>query len=95
MTGYHVVSHGTASASLVHPRELFKDALLSNAHCVVVAHNHPTGSLVPSDDDIVTTKQLIAAGRILGVNVLDHLIISFRACASLRESYPAIFEEQG
>ena len=65
--GYHVVSHGSLSASLVHPREVFKSAFLSNAYCLIVAHNHPAGSTQPSRDDLETTRQLVAAGELLGV----------------------------
>ncbi|MCA9801759.1 MAG: hypothetical protein KC777_07215 [Cyanobacteria bacterium HKST-UBA02] len=91
--GYHVVSHGTVSASLVHPREVFKAAVLSNAYCVVVAHNHPAGSFEPSPDDLDTTRQLIAAGKLLGIEILDHLIVSYRGIASIRESHPYLFQE--
>ena len=91
IAGFHVVSHGTVSASLVHPREVFKAAILNNAYCVVVAHNHPAGSTDPSPDDLNTTRQLIAAGKLLGIEILDHLIVSFRGVASIRESYPGVF----
>lgn len=91
ITGYHVVSHGTVSSSLVHPREVFKAALLSNAYTIVVAHNHPAGSTEPSEDDLATTKQLVAAGDMLGVKILDHLIVTYKQVKSLRESYPQLF----
>jgi DNA repair protein RadC len=90
--GYHEVSHGTLSSSLVHPREVFKAALLSNAHSIIVAHNHPTGSLTPSDEDLATTKQLVEAGKIMGVPLLDHIIVSCRGLRSLREYDRFIFE---
>lgn len=91
LTGYHVVSHGTLSASLVHPREVFKAAVLSNAHTIIVAHNHPSGSLEPSDDDIETTKQLIEAGRLMRIEVLDHIIVSFKGIRSIREYHPGLW----
>ena len=91
LTGYHVVSHGTLSASLVHPREVFKAALLSNAYCIVVAHNHPGGSPDPSPEDLQTTRQLVDAGKLLGVEILDHLIVSYRQVSSIRESHPDLF----
>lgn len=84
--GYHIVSHGTLSASLVHPREVFKAALLSNSHSIIVAHNHPAGSLTPSNEDIKTTETLITAGKVLGVNVIDHIIVSSNGICSLRET---------
>ena len=84
--GYHVVSHGTVSASLVHPREVFKAALLANSHAIIVAHNHPAGSLTPSDEDIDVTRTLIKAGQLMGVNVIDHIILSSNGLCSLRET---------
>jgi DNA repair protein RadC len=86
--GYHVVSHGTLSSSLVHPREVFKAALLANSHSLIVAHNHPSGSLEPSEEDLQTTRQLIEAGRLLGVEVVDHIIVSSRGIQSIREIFP-------
>lgn len=91
IVGYHLVSHGTVSASLVHPREVFKAALLSNSTTIIAAHNHPGGSLTPSDEDIETTKQLIKAGRILGVQLLDHIIVSFKGIVSIREIRPSLW----
>lgn len=90
--GYHLVSQGTLSSSLVHPREVFKAALLSNAYTIVLAHNHPAGSAAASPDDIETTKQLVAAGKIMGVTVLDHLIVTHTAIFSIRENHPDLFE---
>ncbi len=87
VTNVHVVSHGTASASLVHPREVFKGAILANAHAIIVAHNHPAGSMTPSGEDIETTGILIKAGDILGMKVIDHLIVSSSGFCSLRETH--------
>jgi DNA repair protein RadC len=91
ITGYHVVSHGTVSASLVHPREVFKAALLNNAYTMVIAHNHPAGSTEPSEDDLATTRQLVGAGNLLAVKILDHLIVTYKQTISLRELYPHLF----
>ena len=85
--GYQIVSRGTLSASLVHPREVFKAALLANSYALIVAHNHPAGSLNPSREDIETTKTLIKAGELLGVQVLDHIIVSHNGSQSIRESH--------
>lgn len=90
--GYHLVSQGTVSASLVHPREVYKAALLSNAYAVLLAHNHPGGSSTASPEDIETTAQLIRAGTIMGVSVVDHLIVTHRDIYSIRESHPHLFE---
>jgi len=76
--GMSVVSHGTATCSLVHPREVFKGAILANAYAVIVAHNHPSGDTTPSEDDDKTTRQLIQAGALLNIQVLDHIIVGDR-----------------
>ena len=93
--GLHEVSHGTLSASLVHPREVFKAALIANSFAILVCHNHPSGSVISASvEDIDTTKQLIEAGRFMGVNVIDHLIIgpgSLRDWYSLRERHPELW----
>jgi len=89
--GYHIVSHGTVTASLVHPREVFKAALLANSHAIVVAHNHPAGSLTPSNEDIEVTTTLINAGELMGVRVIDHIIVSSNGLCSLRETRPALW----
>lgn len=91
--GLHEVSHGTLSASLVHPREVFKAALLANSHAILVCHNHPSGSnIVPSSEDLETTGQLLQAGKLMGINVLDHLIVSpTQNVYSLRENHPELW----
>jgi DNA repair protein RadC len=87
VTGYHIVSHGTTSSSLVHCREVFKAAFLANSHAIIVAHNHPAGSLTPSKEDLDVTKTLIQAGELMGVNVIDHIIVSSNGLCSLRETH--------
>ena len=74
--GYNVVSVGTLTASLVHPREVFKTAIMENAAAIVLAHNHPSGDPTPSAEDHAVTQQLVHAGDILGIRVLDHVVIS-------------------
>lgn len=71
-----VVSRGTIDRSLVHPREVFTNAVNEQANAVIVAHNHPSGNLKPSGEDIAVTKRLQQAGDILGIEVLDHIIFS-------------------
>ena len=78
------VSIGTLNASLVHPREVFNQAVLSHASHVIVAHNHPSGDPTPSDQDVKTTRRLVEAGKILGISVLDHMIITPDKYFSLR-----------
>ena len=89
--GYQIVSRGTVSASLVHPREVFKAALLANSYALIVAHNHPAGSLTPSQEDIQTTETLIKAGNLLGVQIVDHIIVSSNGIQSLRELRPSLW----
>ena len=72
---YEVVSVGSLNSSIVHPREVYKAAIKSNAASVIFIHNHPTGDPTPSSDDIAITKRLVGAGKILGIKVLDHIIV--------------------
>jgi len=67
---------GTLNASLVHPREIFNEALKQNAAQIILAHNHPSGDAEPSEDDLLVTKRIIEAGKIMGIDVLDHVIIT-------------------
>jgi len=90
--GFQIVSHGTVSTSLVHPREVFKGAILSNAVSIIVAHNHPAGSLIASPDDLETTEKLVAVGKLIGIPVVDHVIVAQKGMVSLREKHKAIFE---
>ena len=82
---YHEVSRGCLDSTLVHPREVFKAALLANAAGIVLAHNHPSGDATPSPDDMALTRRLVDAGRLLGVDVLDHIVIGESRYTSFRE----------
>lgn len=82
--GVFEVSHGTVNASLVSPREPFQKALLANAVSVIFMHNHPSGDCTASREDIEVTKRLSEAGRIIGVEVLDHIIVG-DSYSSLKE----------
>jgi DNA repair protein RadC len=73
--GYHETSRGCLDATLVHPREVFKAAVLQNAASIIVAHNHPSGDPQPSSDDVHLTERLKAAGQVLGIELLDHIVI--------------------
>src|SRR5690606_3834022 len=75
IVGVHTISIGSLNSSIVHPREVFKAALLNNANAIICLHNHPSGDPEPSRDDIETTRQLVQAGEIIGIEVLDHIII--------------------
>ena len=82
---FHEVSRGTLDATLVHPREVFKAALLANAAALILAHTHPSGDPSPSADDIQLTRRLVDAGALLGVDVLDHLIVGDGRYFSFKE----------
>lgn len=80
------VSVGSLNASIVHPRELFKDAVRASAASIVVVHNHPSGDPTPSGADIQLTRRLVRAGDVLGIEVLDHVVVGDGGChASLRD----------
>ncbi len=76
---------GTLNANLVHPREIFAEALKQNAASVILAHNHPSGDPEPSEDDLTITKRLVEAGKIMGIDVLDHIIITKTKVFSFKE----------
>ena len=83
-----LISQGTLTASLVHPREVFRPALREPAAAIVLVHNHPSGDPTPSREDVEITQRLVDAGRILGVPVIDHVVVAERGFASLRDQMP-------
>ena len=83
--GYHEVSRGTLDTALVHPREVFKAAILANAAAIILTHNHPSGDPTPSADDLTLTQRLVEAGRLLGIDVLDHIVIGDGMWVSIME----------
>ena len=86
MLGEVVVSQGTLTASLVHPREVFRPALREAAAAVVLVHNHPSGDPTPSREDREITERLVEVGELLGIPVLDHVVVAERGWASLRDA---------
>lgn len=82
-----VLSVGTLDASLVHPREVFREAAAASAASVVLFHNHPSGDPTPSPDDVMLTRRLAIAGDIMGIPVADHLVLGDKSYVSLRESF--------
>ena len=78
-----VISIGTLNSSLVHPREVFKEAIKNSANSVILVHNHPSGNVEPSDEDYRVNKVLVEAGELVGIKVLDHLIIGDGKWAAL------------
>lgn len=85
IVGAHEISKGSLSASVVHPREIFKHAVLNNAASFIIAHNHPSGNPTPSPQDIDLTRNLVKACRIMGISLLDHVILGETSHSSLRE----------
>jgi len=75
LLAWHLLSRGTVNASLTHPRDVFKAAILANASGVILAHNHPSGDPTPSPDDRALTWRLREAGTLLGIDLVDHVII--------------------
>lgn len=84
--GIDLVSVGTVGSSLVHPREVFKNSIRRNATGVILVHNHPSGDPTPSREDISVTRRVAEAGRILGIEVIDHIVIGDRRMVSLKET---------
>jgi DNA repair protein RadC len=80
-----IVSIGSLTASVVHPREVFSEALAESAASIIVAHNHPSNDPTPSPEDIAVTRKLVRAGEVMGIPVLDHLIIGNPGVSSLKE----------
>jgi len=74
--GIETVSVGSLNASIVHPREVFRPAITAAAAAIILAHNHPSGDVAPSDDDMEITNRLVDAGKLLGIEVLDHVIVA-------------------
>jgi len=89
--GRHLVSLGTNSSTLVHPREVFRTAILDNASAIIVSHNHPSGDSTPSAEDVQITKQLIAAGEVMGIKIIDHVIIG-RQIPAVRNTFFSLRE---
>lgn len=76
---------GSLNASIVHPREVFREAVRRSAASIICAHNHPSGNPSPSQEDIQVTKRLCEAGKLVGIEILDHLVIGDRKYVSLKE----------
>ncbi|MBI5116827.1 DNA repair protein RadC [Candidatus Poribacteria bacterium] len=79
----YTVSVGSLNASVVHPRECFKEAIAAHAAAIIMVHNHPSGDVEPSNEDVSLTRRLMAAGDLLGIKVLDHVIIAGSRYVSL------------
>jgi DNA repair protein RadC len=83
--GFEIISEGILNSSLVHPREIFRGAIVATAAAVIIAHNHPSDNAEPSAEDIQITKQVVEAGKIIGIPVHDHIIFAGDTYTSLAE----------
>jgi len=83
--GHHIVSMGTHDTILVHPLQVFRLAVMTSASAIVIMHNHPSGDSTPSEADIKVTRDLIRAGQLLKIEVLDHIVMGQPSHTSLRE----------
>ena len=92
--GRHLVTSGTLTASLVHPREVFRAAVMAGAHSIVAVHNHPSGDPCPSNADLQVTRQLREAARALEIPIIDHVIIGRPECDPAGRGYYS-FRESG
>jgi len=95
MIGMDIVAVGTLTTTLVHAREIFKSAILLNGVSIIIFHNHPSGNTTPSEEDRLVTLKLARAGRILGIPVLDHVIVSHRDYVALRDIDSGLFIGSG
>ena len=80
-----IISIGSLNASIVHPREVFLPAVAMSAASIILAHNHPSGDPTPSEEDLAITRRLVEAGRLLGIELLDHVVVARDAYASFKE----------
>jgi DNA repair protein RadC len=81
------VSVGSLNASIVHPREVYRPAILHSAAALILAHNHPSGDPTPSEEDVAITKRLHEAGQLLGIELLDHVVLASDGFTSMRERH--------
>lgn len=87
----HIVTIGLINQSQIHPREVYRAAILDNALHIFLAHNHPSGDTEPSAADLTATKRMVEVGKLVGIPLLDHVIVSREGSFSIRERYPGYF----
>lgn len=85
VNGIHILSKGTLDTTLVHPREVFKAAMLNNSSAIILFHNHPSGDPTPSKEDYTMTKRIVEAGQLMGIDVLDHIVVGDSRYCSFKE----------
>jgi DNA repair protein RadC len=86
VVGFEIISEGLLNTSLTHPREIFRGAIVATAASIIIAHNHPSGNSEPSEEDVRVTRQIVEAGKIVGIPVHDHIIFIDGEFNSLAES---------
>jgi len=84
VVGIETVSVGSLSASIVHPREVFKPAIMASAASIVIGHNHPSGDPEPSPEDLAITRRLVDGGTLLGIELVDHIVFTARSFVSMK-----------
>jgi DNA repair protein RadC len=92
ITKPEVISVGTLDSSLLHPREIFVKAIKNYASSVILAHNHPSGVSQPSPQDLEVTKQIFDAGKIIGIQLVDHIVLGLNEYVSIHECFPQLFQ---
>lgn len=90
---FEAVHIGTMTQSLIHPREIFKASILTNSHSIILAHNHPSGDVTPSSADRRVTEKMIDAGILMGIEVIDHIIVSEDKYFSIKENKVSYLED--
>ena len=85
VTGFEIISEGNLNSSVVHPREVFRGAIVATCANIILAHNHPSGNTEPSAEDINVTKRLVDAGKIIDISVFDHIIFGENSYSSFVE----------
>ena len=86
VVGFEIITEGLLNSSLTHPREIFRGAIVTTAAAIIIAHNHPSGNMDPSEEDVRVTRQIVDAGKIIGIPVHDHVIFIDGSYSSLAES---------
>ena len=81
----HIMSRGSLDQTTVHPRDVFRPAIAANAACIILVHNHPSGDPTPSDQDLLLTRELCMCSKIIGIEIIDHVIIGFNNYVSMKK----------
>ena len=87
INGFEIISIGDLKSCIVTPREVFRSAIINNCDSIILAHNHPSGNLEPSREDILITQKLVECGKIIGIGIIDHIIFSLDGYYALSEKH--------